>query len=381
MKIIITLLLSFFAICTMAQPLQVEWIKSIPGSQFEQNSSLAQAPCGDLYVVGFFQEYFGTMTSVAGEDGFIAKYNDEGQLLWTKQLAGTSTDRVNGVVVADDNQIYIVGEFKEKVYYNNDSLVSQGELDVLLAKIDSSGTIQWAISGGGTGYESGNAISLSANGNLCITGYYETNLAFDTSTSIQGVGLRDIFVATFDQSGSLQWLQNLGGPAFEDGRSIHTDNADNIYITGSYRDILYLPNDTLLSNGSHDAYVAKFNGSGQFQWAKGMGGPAADEGSYINVDNQQNIYAVGWYDRVMYVDSTTLDGAKEEDAYVVKLDSNGNLLWSESLGGNFDERAYAIDFDAADNSINCFLVLQKFIQRFHISLEMLIIIQRSVLLI
>ena len=55
-------------------------------------------------------------------------------------------------------------------------------------------------------------------------------------------------------------MRSIGGPAFEDGRSIVTDNADNIYVTGSFRDLMFLPgNDTLFGNGSYDAYVAKID--------------------------------------------------------------------------------------------------------------------------
>lgn len=164
-----------------------------------------------MFIPLVFQGTFGSLTSVGSEDGFIAKYNDQGQLQWIKQLAGTSSDRVNGIVIANDNEIYIVGEFRDKFYYNNDSLVSQNQLDVLIAKLDSSGTIQWASSANGWGYESGNDIALMPNGNLVITGYYENNLDFGGS-SLLANGLRDIFIATIDPQGNPQWLKTLSIP-------------------------------------------------------------------------------------------------------------------------------------------------------------------------
>ena len=349
MKIILLMVISFFSIYLNGQPLQKEWVNTIPGSLYEQTSSMALAPCGDLYVVGFFQEYFGSISATGGEDGFVAKFSQNGNLIWINQFNGSSVDRLNGIAVQDDNQIYIVGEFKGTVYYNNDSLVSQNEMDLILVKIDSSGTIQWANAGGGLGYESANDICLSENGNLCVTGYFENDLNIDTTT-IQGNGLRDIFIATFDQMGNLIWLRSIGGPAFEDGRAIVTDNIDNIYITGAFRDLMFLPgNDTLFGVGSYDAYVAKIDKNGILQWIKTMGGAAADEGVDINVDANQDIYAVGWYDRSMIVDSITLNGEKEEDGYIIKFDVNGNVLWSSSLAGEFDERVYAVDFDASNN--------------------------------
>ena len=116
MKIILLLVVSFFTICSFGQPLQTEWIKTIPGSLYEQTSSMAQAPCGDLYVVGFFQEYFGMLSATGGEDGFIVKYNQSGTLQWIQQLTGSSVDRLNGIVIQDDNQILtVLNNFKQNI--------------------------------------------------------------------------------------------------------------------------------------------------------------------------------------------------------------------------------------------------------------------------
>ncbi|BDS13328.1 T9SS type A sorting domain-containing protein [Aureispira anguillae] len=348
MKTLFLLFFCFLSVYTIAQPLSTAWIAPIPGSLYEQNNSMAQAPCGDVYTVGFFQGTFGSLTSVGSEDGFIAKYNDQGQLQWIKQLAGTSSDRVNGIVIANDNEIYIVGEFRDKFYYNNDSLVSQNQLDVLIAKLDSSGTIQWASSANGWGYESGNDIALMPNGNLVITGYYENNLDFGGS-SLLANGLRDIFIATIDPQGNPQWLKTLSGPAFEEGKSIATDSSNNIYIAGSFRDFLYPNGNTVAGEGSYDVYLAKYDQTGQLLWIKTMGGPAADEGTYVKVDHHQNVVVTGWYDRYIQVDTVLLSGSKEEDGFAAKFAPNGDFLWVIPLAGTFDERTYGVDFDADDN--------------------------------
>jgi hypothetical protein len=343
------LLLCFLSDNACTQALSTEWVKSIPGDAFEQNSSIAQAPCGDIYTVGFFQgTSFGTLTTVGVEDGFIAKYNQQGQLLWTKQLASSISGRINGITIGSDNEIYIVGEFRGKFRYNTDSLVSFDELDVLIAKIDSSGDFQWATSASGWGYESAYDISLSPNGNLVVTGYYENNLDFDTF-SLLANNLRDIFILAMDQQGNPLWLETLSGPGVEYGRSIATDTSNNIYLTGVFRDYLY-PNGTTLSGfGSYDAFLAKYDAIGQLLWIKGMGGPSADESYYVNVDNKQDVVIVGWYDRSMQIDTLLLNGSKEEDGFAAKFAPNGDLIWALPLAGSFDERVYAVDFDANDN--------------------------------
>lgn len=327
-----------------AQTLQTEWITSIPGSQLEQHNSMAQAPFGDLYTVGFFQEYFGQLTSVDSEDGFITKYNEQGQLLWIKQLAGTNTDRINGIVVANDNEIYIVGEFRDTIFYNNDSLISQNQVDLFVAKLDSSGQIIWAISAGGAGYASASDIAVMPNGNLAITGYFDDDLNWGYS-SFTTTGLRDIFIAVISPQGALQWIKKLGGPAIDDGRSVAVDNNNRIYVTGLFRDALFVNGDTLIGQGSYDAYLAQYSSTGQLSWVKTMGGTNSDEGTYVNVDLAQNPVVVGWYDRSMQADSLFISGSKEEDGFALKYTPNGDLVWGLTLAGTFDERAYGVDFD------------------------------------
>jgi len=342
-------LLALLSNHSFAQALSTEWIETIPGDGFEQNSSIAQAPCGDIYTVGFFNgASFGALNNVGTEDGFISKYNEQGQLLWVKQLAGSSADRINGITIGSDNEIYIVGEFRGKFRYNMDSLVSFDQLDVLVAKIDSSGNFQWATSATGWGYESAYDISLSSNGNLLITGYYENNLDFGPF-SLLANSLRDVFIMAIDQQGNPLWLETLSGPGVEYGRSIATDTSNNIYITGVFRDFLYPNGGTLPGFGSYDAFLAKYDAIGQLLWIKAMGGPSADEGYYVNIDNKQNVVLVGWYDRSMQIDTLTLNGSKEEDGFAAKFAPNGDLIWAIPLAGSFDERVYAIDFDANDD--------------------------------
>lgn len=345
----LSFLLCLLSFAVYAQTLSTEWIKSIPGDAFEQNSSIAQAPCGDIYTVGFFQgTTFGTLNNVGTEDGFISKYSEQGQLIWVKQLAGSSTDRINGITIGSDNEIYIVGEFRGKFRYNSDSLVSFDQLDVLVAKIDSSGSFQWATSASGWGYESAYDISLSPNGNLLVTGYYENDLHFGTF-SLLANNLRDVFIMAIDQQGNPIWLESLSGPGVEYGRSIATDTSNNIYITGVFRDFLYPNGGTLAGFGSYDVFLAKYDPMGQLLWIKAMGGPSADEGYYVNIDSQQDVVLVGWYDRSIKIDSLILNGSKEEDGFAAKFKPNGDLAWAIPLAGSFDERVYAIDFDDNDN--------------------------------
>lgn len=331
-----------------AQPLSNDWAIPVAGTSYEQTNTLDQAPCGDLYMGGFFQDQLGTMASVGSEDGFIIKYNPQGQILWEKQIAATGTDRVTGIAVADDNTIYVVGEFRGVYYYNTDSLVSQDQLDVFVLKLDSTGGIQWAIGGHGAGYQSASDVTVLPNGMLSLTGYFEQTITFG-NVNITSLGLRDAFVATIDANGVPQWGQTMGGSGFDEGRTITADSANNVYAAGVFRDGVFLPNDTILGIGGYDVFVMKCTPQGLITWVNVMGGPAADDVKDITVDNQQNPYVVGWFDRWLQCGTLLVNGEMEEDGYIVKYDPQGNPLWGKAVAGTFDERLYGIDIDVDNN--------------------------------
>lgn len=319
---------------------------------------MAKAPCGDIYTVGFFQDSFGPLTSfgIDREDGFITKYNNQGELQWVQQLRGTSTDRINGVSITDDNSIYIVGEFRNTLYYNTDSLVSQGRLDVFVAKLDSSGQFLWAFSTGGAQDDSAEDIDVLSNGNLVLTGYFQINFPWGNDT-LRTTTSRDVFVGAVSPTGTPLWASLLSGPAVDESHSIATDSSNCLYIMGSFRDYLYPNGAVVPSEGNVDAFLAKYDSVGQLIWAEVMGGPAGDQGRYVTVDAAQNVIAGGWISSYLSIPSTLtfIVANREEDAFVVKYDPTGQLIWAKVVGkdlgggsgdgGFFDERVYAIATD------------------------------------
>ncbi len=346
-----------------AQALRTSWISTIQGNRFEENNSLAKAPCGDVYAVGFFQDRFGPLSSfgINDEDGFIAKYNDQGGLQWVQQLRGSSTDRINGIAITDDHSIYITGEFRNTLYYNNDSLVSQGRLDVFVAKLDSSGQFQWAFSAGDIGDDSAHDLDILHNGNLVVTGYFEVALPWGTDT-LASTTSRDVFVAGVAPTGVPLWTSALKGPGVDECHSVATDTSNCFYIMGSFRDVLYVNGGFKNSFGGVDAFLVKYDSVGQLLWAQTMGGPAGDQGRYVAVDAAQNVVAGGWVNNSFAIEGTLtyLTGEREEDAFAVKYASDGRLIWAKIIGrdnrgigspdgGFFDERIYGVATDEHSN--------------------------------
>ena len=154
------------------------------------------------YITGIFKDTadFGStdLTSSGGSDVFVAKIDSSGDWEWAKSAGGSYTDTGYGIFVDASDNSYITGEFQGTANFGSTDLTSSGDSDVFVAKIDSSGNWEWAISGGGTGDDLGKSIGKNSNGTLYIIGNFHGNANFGSS-SLTSSGQSDVFVASLDQ--------------------------------------------------------------------------------------------------------------------------------------------------------------------------------------
>jgi hypothetical protein len=123
---------------------------------------------------------------------------------------GASTDIGTAIAVDAAGNVYVTGNYAGTANFGGISRTSAGNNDVFVAKYNSSGTPQWVRSAGGTGTDYGAGIAVDAAGNVYVTGYYQGTASFGGISSTSA-GLYDIFVAEYNSSGILQWVQSAGG--------------------------------------------------------------------------------------------------------------------------------------------------------------------------
>jgi Beta-propeller repeat len=139
---------------------------------------------------------------------------------------------------------------------------------------------------------------------------------------------------------SLDWVKQGGGLDLEQARGVGVDAAGNTYVTGIFSSVPATfgagsPNETILTSvdGTQDLFVAKYNSSGVLQWAKAAGTGGADDAYGIAVDSEGNSYVTG-----------NMGGA-----FVLKYDTNGNVVWTTSL--NSSGIGFAIDVGPDGSSV------------------------------
>ena len=275
-----------------------------------------------------------TLTGNEGDNIFVAKLDSNGNWLWVKKAGGTGYDGGLGIEVDASGNSYVTGDFSGTVTFGSTTLTSRGNSDIFVAKLDSSGNWLWAKKAGGKGYDKGHGIAVDAVNNSYVTGIFEGSATFGSTTLINKSSeyYYDIFIAKLDSSGNWLWAQNAGGTGSDWGNGIAVDASGNSYVTGYFDSDATFGSTTLTSNGGYDIFVAKLDSSGNWLWAKNAGGTGTDWGNGIAVDASGNSYVTGYFLSTATFGDITLTSYGGTDIFIAKLDSSGNWLWAKNAG-------------------------------------------------
>jgi hypothetical protein len=295
-----------------------------------------------------------TVTSSGNLDAFIAKYNAaDGKLLWLKE--GKSVSQTSPrAITADAQGNYIVGGYYGTstaltATFDNITLTSAGQRDIYIVKYNKDGVIQWGVSAGGPASgEEVKDITCDPAGNIYVTGIFTDTSAFG-STTLYGRGGADIFVAKYSPAGNLVWAKSIGGKKEDEGSAIALDASGNIYVGGRIDSAaVFDANTSVLSAGGYDAFIAKYDNSGNLLWVKLGGGTGNDYTNGIVCD-QAGVIGVGSFLTSAVFGGTTVTSAGAEDLYFIRYKSNGDFDWIKTAGGAEKETANRIVL-AADGS-------------------------------
>ena len=346
----IIIFLTFDSLC-FAQ--SFSWAKNAGGLDDDFGLCISTDINGNSYVTGYFEGMatFGTiqLVSYGGYDIFIAKYDESGNCIWAKSAGGTSSESGLAISADTNGNAYVTGHFDGTATFGTIQLVSYGGFDIFIAKYDANGNCVWAKSAGGISSDNGFAISTDANGNLYVTGDFEETATFGTIQLVSN-GTLDIFIAKYDANGNCIWAKSAGGNQWETGYGIVTDANGNSNITGYFRGTATFGSIPLESNGDFDIFIAKYDTNGNCVWAKNAGGNDYDGGRGISTDINGNSYVTGYFGGTATFGTIQLISYGEWDIFVAKYDANGNCIWTKNAGGITYDVSYSISTDANGNS-------------------------------
>jgi PKD repeat protein len=238
---------------------------------------------------------------------FLAPSNVKSQVHffeWARSLGGP-LQTFGGDVVADAaGNVYTVGHFAGTVDFDPGPGVvnrTATNYDLYISKLDAAGNFVWAIALGEAGYDVAWAITIDPMDNIYVTGSFEGITDFDPGPGVSQlvpVGESDIFVSKFTSAGNLIWVKQMAGPNIDGGLDIALDQDGNVYTAGQFRDSVdFDPGPgifQLSTTNTDDAFISKLDSNGNFVWARNMGGTGPDHARSIAVDPVSgSVYATG----------------------------------------------------------------------------------------
>ena len=199
-----------------------------------------------------------------------------------------------------------------------------------------------------------------------ITGWFGGTADFDIDTgyyNLSSVGnptsLRDIYLAQYDTSGKLQWVHRFGDTGHDYSKGLIIDSKNNIYLGGEFRATVDFDAGSGTANLSaakgvnSDVFIAKYRSNGQYVWAKRFGDTGITLSGDLRLDRDGNVFVTGAFGNTCDFDpgNATLNKTSKGayDAFLSKLDSNGNLLWNRTFGGKGNEIGLSVATDRFAN--------------------------------
>ena len=325
------------------------WTRTVGGTGYDAAWAIINTSDGGYAVAGRTNSY-----GAGGYDMYIVKLNSSGTVQWTRTVGGAgafSGDVAHSIAQTNDGGYAIVGNTATLGY-------SSGSTDCYIVKLNSSGVVQWTRTVGGTNAEAAYGITATSDGGCAITGY----------TMSYGAGNQDVYVVKLNSSGTVQWTRTVGGTSGDKGYSIVQTTDGGYFISGSTlsfgaggfdyymiklnsagtvqwtrtaggpdseyeflhkitgiqaNDGGYAVVGTLLSVGVSDGYMVKLNSSGSVSWTQTIGGSDAEILTSITNTSDGGFALCG---------ATEENPGPSYDFYFTKMDADGSNCCTTGTG-------------------------------------------------
>ena len=271
---------------------------------------------------------------------------------WAASAGGHAIDAGYSTAVDLNGNLYVTGYFQSPtITFGGITLTldSIGTINTFIVKYNANGNVIWACSIGGD--SRGTSITTDRTGNCYITGYFMGNTIHLGSITLLNSGGNDLFILKLDVNGSVLWAKSAGSSAIDQGFGIAADENGNSYVTGNFADSINFGSQTLTSSGVEDIFIVKYDSVGTEVWAKSAGGINNDYSTSVVIDESGNSYITGYFSSTsLIIGSTTLTNTGSWDIFRIKYDNQGNVVWAKSEGGTNDDEGKSISVDVNGNT-------------------------------
>lgn len=281
---------------------------------------------------------------------FIVKLDCQGGVEWSNYFGGPRNTYCYSIDVDVMGNTYITGEFLDSVSFGNIKLYNEDYYGAIpfFAKLNPNGEFEWATRLGGVHRGTGNQLKIDGEGNVYVTGRFSGLPEFG-STTLTSQANTDVFIAKIDTNGEFLWASQTKGGGSDSSADLNIDDSGNVYVSGAFNQTMTLGNIVLYRHSSYDSFITKLNPQGQFVWANNVGGTGIARAAYNTIDSQGNTYISAQFSNTAYFDNDSLISDGGFDVYIAKLNPNGEFVWQKQIEGSGDQWSNSIAMDSNDN--------------------------------
>lgn len=307
----------------------VQWHQVYGGT--EPEGAVTVSPCasgGHIFIAGSSStdgDAVGPLQGIA--DVWIVRVDEAGEIVWQRKYGGPVIDNPTSIAETPDGGFLFLAAIGSNTT-GGDIAEGMGIGGYWLVKLDSTGEILWQNRFGGSNVDTPGGMCLTMDGGCIITGYTWSN---DGDVTFHYPGVADGWVVKVDSVGNLQWQKTLGGSGWDRLKAI-AQAADGGYIVVGQTESV--DGDVIGNHGGVDGWAVKLDTSGNLLWQRPLGGSAIDKINSVVATADGGFVLVGSANSINGDVSNNLGG---NDAWVVKLDSAGTLMWDLSVGGSSDD--------------------------------------------
>ncbi len=269
--------------------------------------------------------------------------------LWAQGSVSQFPYDCEGYAVSTDaaGNVFATGYFDTpSIIFGSTTIYDSGAGDMFLIKYDATGNLLWAKNAGGSGLDCGNSVCTDAAGDVFVTGFTQSPSITFGSTTLTNPG--GMFIAKYDANGNALWAKGAGTDAIS--YSVSADAAGNVFATGEFRPSIAFGTTTLSNSGfGYDVFLVKYDTNGNVLWAKNPVGANTDECYSVSADVSGNAFITGYFSSpTITFGSTTLTNTVASDLFLAKYDANGNVLWAKGVSGT-GQNSYSVSADPNGN--------------------------------
>ena len=277
----------------------VVWQKTFGGTFREEVGDLVVLDEGGYAVLGSYSQ------AKDDDDFWLLRVSSGGELLWDKKYGGEDREEASSISLQTDGGFILAGYTGSK---------GAGDLDAWLVRVDKDGALLWDKTYGGVGNEGASDSAVLSDGSIVVLGHTES----------EGAGMDDVWLLKTDANGILLWDKTYGGIDEDTGRALAVVSDGGFVVASST---------VSKGAGGVDLWVLRTDPEGNVLWDKTFGGALDDFARALLLLPDGKMVLAG---------GATKEALGQIDLWVLKLDAEGNQMWSQFYGDGDDEWALGL---------------------------------------